>query len=183
MGEIIKILIEPWPWYISGPFLGVIVPILLISSNKQFGVSKVFKHICTYTKLSRKSYFQYDLKKEYWSLLFLLGVITSGVFAFHLLDVSVGKLSEAAQQYYQSKNIEITGFFPVNLYRWDSLFSILVLASGGFLIGFGTRYADGCTSGHAITGLSLLSLGSLVSVVGFFIGGIIGNFLLLDNLL
>jgi uncharacterized membrane protein YedE/YeeE len=54
---------------------------------------------------------------------------------------------------------------------------------GGFLVGFGSRYADGCTSGHAIMGLSLLSPASLVAVIGFFVGGIIGTFLILDHLL
>ncbi|MCO6501167.1 MAG: YeeE/YedE family protein [Vicingus serpentipes] len=179
------ILKEPWPWYVSGPLVGLIVPILLLSSNKQFGVSSVFRHVCTATKLSKKSYFQYDLKKEYWSLLFVLGIVIAGVFAFHLIEVLPGELSKDAQVYYQSKNIEFTGYFPIGLYRWDTLFSVfgLVLAAGGVFIGFGTRYANGCTSGHAITGLSLLSLGSLIAVIGFFIGGLIGTFLILDNIL
>ena len=185
METIINLLREPWPWYVSGPLIGLIVPLLLISSNKQFGVSSVFRHICSSTKLSKKSYFQYDLKKEYWSFLFVFGIVLAGVFAFQIFDVSIGELSEEAQSYYQSKNIEITGFFPVDLYRWDALFSVLglVLAAGGFFIGFGTRYANGCTSGHAITGLSLLSLGSLIAVIGFFIGGIIGTFLIIDFIL
>jgi len=185
METIINLLKEPWPWYVSGPLIGLIVPILLISSNKQFGVSTVFRHICTVTQLSKKSYFRYDLKNEYWSLLFVLGIIIAGVLSFQVLDVSIGELSEGAQQYYQSKGIAITGFFPVELYQWKTLFSVLglILAVGGFFIGFGTRYADGCTSGHAITGLSLLSLGSLIAVIGFFIGGIIGTYLIIDNLL
>jgi len=185
METIINLLREPWPWYVSGPLLGLIVPILLLSSNKQFGVSRVFSNICAATKLSKKPYFEYDIKKEYWSFLFVLGIIIAGALSFQVLGVSIGELSEDAQMYYQSKNIAIEGFFPVSLYRWEGLFSVLglVLASGGFLIGFGTRYANGCTSGHAITGLSLLSLGSLIAVIGFFIGGLIGTFLIIDNIL
>ena len=185
MDTILHILKEPWPWYVSGPLVGLIVPILLLSSNKQFGLSSVFRHICTSTKLSKKAYFQYDLKKEYWNFLFVLGVIISGILAFQILGISAGELSESAQQYHQSKNIEITGYFPLELYQWDTLFSVfgLVLAAGGVFIGFGTRYANGCTSGHAIMGLSTLSLGSLIAVIGFFIGGVIGTFLIIDNIL
>ena len=56
-------------------------------------------------------------------------------------------------------------------------FSILLIA--GILVGFGSRYAGGCTSGHAITGLSNLELPSLISVFGFFIGGLITTWFLL----
>jgi uncharacterized membrane protein YedE/YeeE len=50
---------------------------------------------------------------------------------------------------------------------------LLLLLLGGFLIGFGTPYAGGCTSGHAITGLSNLQIPSLIAVIGFFLGGLV----------
>jgi uncharacterized membrane protein YedE/YeeE len=49
---------------------------------------------------------------------------------------------------------------------------------GGFLVGFGTRYAGGCTSGHAISGLSNLQFASLIATIGFFAGGLIATHLL-----
>ena len=52
-----------------------------------------------------------------------------------------------------------------------------------FLVGFGTRYADGCTSGHAIMGLSLLNLGSLIATAGFFVGGLVVSNLLVPLIL
>ena len=58
----------------------------------------------------------------------------------------------------------------------------MVLAVGGFLVGFGTRYAGGCTSGHAISGLSNLQLPSLVAVIGFFIGGLVMTHLIFPYL-
>ena len=50
---------------------------------------------------------------------------------------------------------------------------LLLLVVGGFLVGFGARYAGGCTSGHAISGLSNLQLPSLIAVIGFFVGGLL----------
>ena len=64
-------------------------------------------------------------------------------------------------------------YSPVELFETLTLKNIIILIIGGLLIGFGTRYAGGCTSGHAISGLSDLQLPSLIAVVGFFIGGLI----------
>ncbi len=185
MQDIIAFLVKPWPWYVTGPLIGSIVPILLLTSQKQFGVSSIFKHICTITKISKSEYFNYSVKDHSWNLLFILGVVFAGFFSFQVIEVKQGFLSENAIQYFVGKEITIEGIFPVETYRWDNLFSVygLLLIVGGFLVGFGSRYADGCTSGHAIMGLSLLSPASLVAVIGFFVGGIIGTFLILDSLL
>ncbi|MDZ7852586.1 MAG: YeeE/YedE thiosulfate transporter family protein [Halomonas sp.] len=61
--------------------------------------------------------------------------------------------------------------------------NLIMLLGGGFLVGFGTRYGNGCTSGHAIMGLSLLSFGSLVATVSFFLGGLLVSNLVLPALM
>ncbi len=71
---------------------------------------------------------------------------------------------------------ESKGLAPAKFSSKEFLLSwpgLVMMIGGGFLIGFGSRYAGGCTSGHAIMGLSNLQLASLLSVVGFFIGGLI----------
>jgi len=65
---------------------------------------------------------------------------------------------------------------PPELFATENLGSLKnlgLLIIAGFLVGFGTRYAGGCTSGHAITGLSNLQIPSLIAVIGFFIGGLL----------
>lgn len=181
----IKFFVEPWPWYVSGPLIGLIVPLLILTSNKQFGVSSVLRYVCAATKISKKSYFSYNLKEQQWTLWFVLGILFAGFFAFQIIDIVMGNLSELAIGYFHEKNIVIQGIFPLDIFNWQSLFALhgMLLIVGGFLLGFGSRYADGCTSGHAIMGLSLLSKASFVSVIGFFIGGVAGTFLILDYLL
>ena len=81
---------------------------------------------------------------------------------------------------------DFTGLMPSQIFSFDQLTNTATLISvilGGFLVGFGTRYAGGCTSGHAIMGLSMLNLGSLVAVVGFFVGGLAVSWLVLPFIL
>lgn len=185
MQNIINFFTEPWAWYISGPLIGLIVPVLILTSNKQFGVSSSLRYVCSSLKLSKNSYFNYNFKEQQWTMWFVLGIFISGFVLFQIVDVKMGDLSVNATQYFNEKEILVEGIFPTTIFNWATLFSVygLLLIVGGFFIGFGSRYADGCTSGHAIMGLSLLSKASLTSVVGFFIGGIIGTFLILEYLL
>lgn len=185
METFIDFLVKPWDWYISGPFIGLIVPLLILTSNKQFGVSSSLRHICSALNFSKKKYFCYNFKEQEWTSWFVLGVLFSGFFSFQLIEIELGELSKQAQNYYLTKNIEQKGIFPLSIFNLTNLFSVygLLLVFGGFLVGFGSRYADGCTSGHAIMGMSLLSKASLVSVIGFFIGGVVGTFLILDFIL
>lgn len=150
-------ILEPWPWYVSGPLLGLFVPLLLLSGNKQFGISSSFEQIC-YNLLpnSKKLYKNYDARKNAWKLFFVLGIFLGAVIAAHFL-------SEKAINFLP----EIYFSFPGMV--WPLL--------GGILIGFGTRYANGCTSGHAIFGLSILNKGSLIAVISFFASGVLYTFL------
>jgi uncharacterized membrane protein YedE/YeeE len=75
---------------------------------------------------------------------------------------------------------------PADLFNWNSLVTIkgfLLIIVGGFLVGFGTRYAGGCTSGHSIMGLSNLQWPSLVATVCFVVGGFIMANLILPYIL
>jgi uncharacterized membrane protein YedE/YeeE len=183
MEKLMEVIQNPWPWYVSGPLLGMTVPLLLLSSNKQFGVSSVFRHVGCALNWEKIEYFNYDLKNHIWNFLFIVGLIFSAVFLLQWVEVKQGVLSDAAQLYFNSRSILIEGILPTSRFTWTFGKEILMISFGGLCIGFGSRYANGCTSGHAITGLSLLSLGSLIAVIGFFIGGVLGTFLILDSIL
>lgn len=47
----------------------------------------------------------------------------------------------------------------------------LVIIAGGFLVGVGTRLANGCTSGHGVCGISRLSLRGIVATVFYILAG------------
>lgn len=181
-------LISPWPWYVSGPLIGAMVPLLLLSSNKQFGISSTFRHLCT-ACLPVKSidYFDYDWKKSAWSLVFVIGVAIGGFIAGNLFaNPNPVEISASTVAVLSELGIEHqVGLMPESIFGWNQLTNpnvLILLVIGGFLVGFGTRYGNGCTSGHGIMGLSLLSIGSLVAVIGFFIGGLITTHLIFPTL-
>src|SRR5690349_6661478 len=70
---------QPWPWYIAGPLIGLMVPALLLLGNKSFGVSSSLRHICAMCIPARIPFFQYDWKKEAWNLFFVTGIFLGGV--------------------------------------------------------------------------------------------------------
>ncbi|OSZ73629.1 hypothetical protein CAP36_16595 [Chitinophagaceae bacterium IBVUCB2] len=175
---------QPWPWYVAGPLIGLMVPALLLLGNKAFGISSSLRHICASCIPSKIAFFQYDWKKEVWNLFFVAGVLLGGIIVFIFLQnpnpVAVNpKLAVEMQQYGIT---DYTGLVPAELFNWNTLFSlkgIIMMIGGGFLVGFGTRYAGGCTSGHAIMGLSNLQWPSLVATISFMAGGfLVANFVL-----
>ncbi len=185
----IEAISGPWPWWVSGPLLGLMVPMLLLLANKQFGVSSSLRHICAAVLPVKKAkYFDYDWKSSAWNIALVLGVIAGAAIAVLFLngDAAPG-VSAAAEELFASWGLSAPeALQPQELFAPGSLGSpvvLFVLIAGGFLVGFGARYANGCTSGHAIMGLSLLSVGSLVAVVGFFIGGLAMAHLLLPFLM
>jgi len=184
MHNVIRLINEPWPWYISGPLLGLIVPFLLLFANKQLGVSSVLRHGCAMVRISKKEHFNYNWKNEKWNILFVLGILLAGVVVSNFFSFSLANLSDDATVYFNNKAITVSGYFPEELFNWSSSWSeFVIILVGGFLVGFGSRYSNGCTSGHAIMGLSKLKLGSLIAVIGFFVGGVLGTWFLIDNLL
>lgn len=180
----LEIIQKPWPWYVAGPLIGLTVPILLIIGNKSFGVSSSFRHICASCIPMNIPFFKYEWKKEIWNLFFVFGIFIGGIIAVQLLGnpepvVVHPKLTAELQQY------GITDFsqlLPSQVFNFENLFSIkgfIMIVLGGFLVGFGTRYAGGCTSGHAIMGISTLQKSSLIATCCFMIGGyIMANFIL-----
>lgn len=171
-----QIIHKPWPWYISGPLIGLFVPLLLIIGNRTLGISSSFKHICTAALPVKKiPFFQYNWKEQNWNLFYVAGILLGGFIVSQLTslnyEVAINPVTKETLKTFGITNF--TGLVPVEWFRSFNLKSFILLATGGFLVGFGTRYANGCTSGHAIMGLSLLNFGSLVAVVAFFIGGLI----------
>jgi len=186
---IIEWLRQPWPWYVSGPLIGLLVPVLLISGNKSFGISSSLRHICAAVIPGRVSFFQYDWKKEIWNLLFVLGVLIGGFIAITwLMNGSPMQLNPSLEKVMAPYGIlpDPMHVVPYPLFSWESLFTIrgfILMVVGGFLVGFGTRYAGGCTSGHSITGLATLQWTSLIATCCFMAGGFIMTNLIMPFIL
>ncbi len=176
MHDLLNTLKQPWPWYIAGPLIGLTVPLLLLLGNKAFGISSSLRHICAACFPSNIGFFKYNWKREMWNLFFVTGVFGGGVIAAVFLGSNApvlvnDNLREELISYGVS---DFSALVPADLFNFGNLFTLqgfVLMVVGGFLVGFGTRYAGGCTSGHAITGLSTLQLPSLIATVCFMIGG------------
>ncbi len=185
MLEFIK---QPWPWYVAGPLIGLTVPALLILGNKSFGISSSLRHICASCMPANISFFKYDWKKEVWNLVFVLGILLGGVIAANLLSnpEPIAVNPTLATELAGYGITDFSNLVPQDIMNWQSLFTLkgfLLMVVGGFLVGFGTRYAGGCTSGHAIMGLSNLQLPSLIATISFMVGGFIMANLILPFIL
>jgi len=172
-------IFEPWPWYFSGPMIAFIM-FLLIMIGKRFGMSSNLRTLCTICGAGNSvNFFKFDWKAQKWNLIVVLGAVLGGFIAANLLTtdtaVHINSSTIANLKTLGFKSAG-TAYLPTELFS-NSIFNdvkgLLLLAIGGFLVGFGARYAGGCTSGHAISGLSNLQLPSLIAVVGFFIGGLV----------
>ncbi|MGB2158497.1 MAG: YeeE/YedE family protein [Flavobacteriales bacterium] len=188
MNTFVEWVSQPWPWYVAGPIIGLMVPLHLILLNRTFGVSSSFRHMCAAVVPSKLEFLNYDWKKEGWNLLFVVGILGGAWLAATVFssDAPIA-LSDAAVARMNAFGLEdLSGQHPQELFSWDALSgwrTWLFILGGGFLVGFGTRYAGGCTSGHAIMGLSHFSLPSFVAVLGFFTGGLLMSWLILPLLL
>lgn len=187
MEQIFEIIRKPWPWYVAGPLIGLTVPTLLLIGNKSFGISSSLRHVCAACMPANISFFKYDWKKEIWNLVFVLGVFFGGIIATNFLaNPDAFVLSEATIADLSALGIQdFSGLMPADLFSIDTLFTLkglVFFVFGGFLVGFGTRYAGGCTSGHAIMGLSTLQWPSLVATCCFMVGGFTMTHLILPAL-
>lgn len=157
---------DPWPWYVVGPLVGLVVPTLLVLGNRAFGVSSSLRHACAAAAPCGFDYFRYDWRRDGgWNLAFALGILAGG-----FLGAQLGG----------------PVLVPAEIFQWSALGTargLLILVGGGFAVGFGTAWAGGCTSGHAITGLADRQLPSLLAVLGFFAGGLFGSWVVLPWLL
>lgn len=174
-------ILQAWPWYVGGPLVGLVM-LSLIYVGKSFGFSSNFRTICSVMGAGKScDFFAFDWKSQRWNLLFLVGAFIGGALAaYGLSDHQIPAISEATITQLNSLGFESAGkaYAPTELFETYSLRNLVILLVGGLLIGFGTRYAGGCTSGHAISGLSNFQLPSLIAVIGFFIGGLLMTHLL-----
>ncbi|UOB16470.1 YeeE/YedE family protein [Abyssalbus ytuae] len=173
-------ILDLWPWYISGPLIALIM-LFLLFIGKSFGVSANLRTFCTMCGAGKKyDFFKFDWKAQSWNLVFLVGTIVGGFLASHYLspENNAADISQKTVQHLETIGFDSAGksYLPTELFSNEAFTdgkTLLLLILGGFLVGFGARYAGGCTSGHAISGLSNLQLPSLIAVIGFFIGGLI----------
>ena len=169
---------QPWPWYVAGPLIGLMVPLLLVMGNKTFGISSSLRHVCAACLPGNISYFKYDWKKESWNLVFVAGVLLGGVVVAAFLTSTDPVLvnPRLADELSGYRVTDYHSLVPTEVFNWPALFTargFILMVVGGFFVGFGTRYAGGCTSGHAIMGLSNLQLPSLIATISFMGGGFI----------
>ena len=173
----IEFIKQPWPWYVAGPLIGLTVPTLLILGNRAFGISSSLRHICAACMPANLDFFTYDWRKEAWNLWFVGGIFIGGfVGGVWLTNPHAMTIAPATVQALQALGIRDfgSGLLPTDLFNWSNLLTLkglIFFVFGGFLVGFGTRWAGGCTSGHAIMGLSNLQWPSLVATVSFMMGG------------
>ena len=174
-----EIILKPWPWYVSGPLIALTMA-LLILLGKRFGMSSNLRTLCSIVGGGKvAAFFRFDWKAQRWNLIVAIGVVIGGYLARNYLtendkvainEVTVEKLGQLG---FTSAG---KTYMPERLFGsevWSDPKALIILLLGGFLVGFGARYAGGCTSGHAISGLSNLQVPSLIAVIGFFAGGLL----------
>jgi len=153
-----EMIMNPWQWYVAGPLIGLSVSVMLFFSNKLLGISSAFRHICALTLPKKKiEFLNYNVRNEIWNLVFVVGLLFGGLLGSNYLT-------------YHEVNLLPSHFYTIQ--------GKIQLFLGGILVGFGTRYAGGCTSGHAIAGLSTFQKSSLYAVISFFAGGVITVYLI-----
>jgi uncharacterized membrane protein YedE/YeeE len=179
----IEFILEPWSWWFSGLVISIIM-FLLLYFGKSFGFSANLRTICAAAGAGKTvSFFNFNWKSQLWNIVFLVGAIVGGYISGNFLsDGSAVQISESTVNDLQKLGFsEPTSIQPAELFGMESALSLkgfMILAIGGLLVGFGARYAGGCTSGHAISGIADLQIPSIIAVVGFFIGGLLMTFVL-----
>ena len=190
-GSFLEWISAPWHWSVSGLMIALVL-FLLSWMGRSFGVSTSFKAICAASGAGKRlPFFNINLRDEYWRLAFVVGGIIGGFLAFNFLQSPEAvNISASTRDYlsglgfsYPQIDASGQGFVPTEIFNFGSLKGILLALLGGYLVGFGARYGDGCTSGHAISGLAHLQLPSLLTVIGFFIGGLIMVHFILPQLI
>jgi len=204
--QIQEFISQPWPWWMGGVVIGLTL-YLLLKFNKEFGLSANLRTMCAADGAGKfVEFFEYDWSKQGWNLMVALGAMFGGYVAAnyfggdglaHVSEATINTLNQiSGENSLTAENVHVVPGKDLvlgvgipefwNLYSWKSLFTLrglIIILGGGFLVGFGARYAGGCTSGHAISGIANLQLPSLVAVIGFFIGGLIMTWLILPYIL
>jgi uncharacterized protein len=179
----------PLPWYVAGPLLGLFVPLLLLLGNRLLGVSSNLRHICAAVSPPGPDFFRYDWRAiGGWNLAFAAGILLGGFLAgWVFANPEPVAISAATQADLAALGVSHgPGLVPQELFSWAALGSprgLVILVGGGLLVGFGTAWAGGCTSGHGLAGIADLQVPSLIALIAFFAGGIAGTWLVLPLLL
>ncbi len=177
----LEFISQPWHWAVGGVAIAVVL-FLLNWMGHGFGVSSTFRTVCAMAGAGKKiPFFNMDVKADAWRTTFVIGIVLGGLIAGNFLrSPEAVQISQSTVDYlstlgiaYPESDAKGLGYVPTDLFNFGNVKGVLMAIVGGFLVGFGARYAGGCTSGHAITGLSHLQLPSLLTVIGFFIGGIL----------
>lgn len=184
----LELIRQPWPWYVAGPLIAFVM-FLMLMFGKSFGVSANLRTICSACGAGKSvKFFDFDWKRQTWNLLFVVGAMLGGFVSQQWLTESthVAISSQTVEDLRQLGVTDFSGYIPADVFSLEAIFTLkgfIMIIVGGFLIGFGARWAGGCTSGHAISGLSNLQIPSLLAVVGFFIGGLLMTHVLLPFLM
>lgn len=187
--SLLEFIRQPWPWWVAGPIIAAVY-LMMLWFGKSFGISATLHAACSALGAGRRiPFFRFDWRTQTWNLLFVLGSLIGGFIAGTWLSAPQGPdLAPAFTAWAEAQGLTSwrQGMAPTELFNWTELGGLrglVLMVGGGFLVGFGARYAGGCTSGHAISGLSNLQLPSLVAVIGFFIGGLLVHWLLMPHIL
>lgn len=183
-----EFITQPWAWYVAGPVIALVM-FLLYYFGERFGVSSNLETLCSIGGAGKfVDYFKIDWKENAWNLIFVAGSIVGGFISYYWLSpIDVVALNPQTVQDLADIGIQNAGttYLPDEIFSIDTMLSLkgfLILIIAGIMVGFGARWAGGCTSGHAIVGLSNLELPSLISVIGFFIGGLVMTWFILPLL-
>ncbi len=154
-----------WSPYVAGAGIGVLSWFTWLISKEPIGCSTSFARIAGIIekifrgkKASQRLYYQ-EFKPELdWQIMLVIGIVI-GALVSSLIS------GDFTWQWIPSVwGLNIGNNIAVRL---------LVGFAGGVLLGFGSRWADGCTSGHGISGTMQLAVSSWISAICFFIGGIL----------
>jgi uncharacterized membrane protein YedE/YeeE len=150
-------------WAVAGASVAGITLLLLFVANRRLGISSGFDDLCSL--VLPQPYFRRSAitSGRPWRLPFLAGLVLGG-----FLSALLG--GGWSPTWALGMFDEVVGWGPAGKVAW--------MFVGGLFIGFGTRLAGGCTSGHGIFGLSNLELPSLLSTVSFMAGGMMTTQLL-----
>ncbi len=179
---------QPWPWYVAGPLIGVLVPVLLLIGNKPLGVSSSLRAICAAVIPGNVAFFKYDWRTSgLWNVALALGILAGAALTATVVGVATPAITPATRDAIASLGVHhVAGLVPAEIFSWKALLSVrgaTCILGGGFLVGFGASYAGGCTSGHGIMGLASLQKASLVAIAAIFAGGLLATYVIMPMIL
>ena len=159
------LMMERWSPYVVGIGIGLLSCVTFLLSDKPIGCSTAFSRTSGMIEklvrggiVAEKAYYKKFAPVIEWEWMLVLGVFV-GAFLSAMLS------GQFQTSWVPAKWAGAFGNTPVK--RW------VVSLIGGIILGFGARWAGGCTSGHGISGTLQLAVSSWLAAICFFIGGIV----------